>query len=299
MAMGITTLVVLFLLISRLREQGTAARLADADQTPAKAQSPLTVAQLPKPTGPTDEDPDEADLAKDELRGLSDGTLTLGPEEMIPYNRLVSWVKSQSFARLWARGEKNLAYTYLYDDAPRNRGKLVALDVEIRLVHDAKRNDAGVHLYEASATTKRSGNHLYDLIIVDFPTKMPVGAFIRERARFAGYFFKVQGFESGVAQPGRAAEKAPLLIGRLDWKPAAASSQTGDWQEWNWGAAALAFLVLALSASFVLWKWKRGKAAVRRDILTPPSGGVIPVEAWLDQCAPTPYEGGNQEGNNE
>ena len=75
----------------------------------------------------------------------------------MPYNRLVSWVKNQSFARLWARAKKNLAYTYLYDDAPRHRGNLVALDVEIRLVRNAGKNDAGVPLYEAWATTQRIG----------------------------------------------------------------------------------------------------------------------------------------------
>jgi len=295
--MGIMTLVVLFLLISRLREEGSTGWLADAGQAPAKPQTSSTAASLPQPTGPTDEDPDEAEAAREELRGLSDGTLGLGSEEMVPYNRLVSWVKNQSFARLWARGEKNLAYTYLYDDAPRQRGKLVALDVEIRLVRNAGKNDAGIPLYEASAITKQSGNHLYELIIVGFPAKMPVGAFIRERAKFAGYFFKLQGFESGVAQPGRPPEKAPLLIGRLEWKPSATPLQADNWQEWSWGAAALAVVVLVLGVVF--WKRKRGKAAVRSDILTPPSGGVIPIDLWLEQCGPPLHEGGGKIEEND
>ena len=164
------TLVVLFLLIARFREEGARVSIPDGAQANAAAQA-SPPAPLPEPTGPTDEDPDEAESAKEELRGLSDGTLTPGSEEMVPYNRLVSWVKNQPFARLWARGEKNLAYTYLYDDAPRRRGKLVALDVEVRLTRDAGKNDAGVPLLEAWATTKESGNYLYDLIVVDFPAK--------------------------------------------------------------------------------------------------------------------------------
>ena len=109
--------------------------ISAADET---AVAGRRIAKLPQPTGPTDEDEEEAEAAKEEFQVLSDGTLTLGPEEMVPYNRLVSWVKSQSFARLWARAKKNLAYTYLYDDPPRRRGDLVALDVEIRLVREAR-----------------------------------------------------------------------------------------------------------------------------------------------------------------
>ena len=291
LAMGVTTLAVLFLLISRLREPGAMGWLADVGQTPAKSDAPSIVVPLPKPTGPTDEDPNEAKLAKDQLRGLSDGTLGLGHEEMVPYNRLVSWVKNQSFARLWARGEKNLAYTYLRDDAPRQRGKLVALDVEIRLVRNAEKNDAGVPLYEAWATTKASGNHLYDLIVVDFPATMPVDIAIRERAKFAGYFLKVLGFESGVAQPGRAPEKAPLLIGRIEWKPTATPSQTDNRQEWLWAAAVLAIVVLVLGARAIFWKGKREKTVGHSNIVTPPSGGVIPVELWLEQCGSDSHEG--------
>ena len=299
MALGITTLLVLFLLMSRLREEGAPARLAVAQHADDKPASAATIAKLPQPTGPTDDDPEEAEDAKGEFQALCDGTLSLGPEEMASYNRLVSWVKSQSFARLWARAKKDLAYTYLYDDAQRHRGALVALDVEIRLVRNAGKNDAGVPLYEAWATTRESGNHLYDLVVVDFPTKMPAGGGIRERARFAGYFLKVQGYESGVAKPGRPPEKAPLLIGRLDWRPTTAPEQAAAWEGWNliWVAAGAALVVLMAAAGFIFWK--AGKATASRNTLTPPAGGVIPVEAWLEQCNAESHEGGDQtdEGN--
>jgi hypothetical protein len=310
MALGITTLVVLFLLISRLRDEGAASRLAAAQPPADESPSPATLAKLPQPTGPTDEDEEEAGEAEEEFHALSDGTLTLGPEEMAPYNRLVSWVKSQSFMRLWVRGKKNLAYTYLYDDAQRHRGALVALDVEIRLVRDAGKNDAGIPLHEAWATTRESGNHLYDLLIVDFPKKMPVGVNIRESARFAGYFLKVQGYESGIAKPGGPPEQAPLLIGRLDWRPPAAATQSDNPVDWFCHrvglrrrdsillAALVVVVVLTAVAIFVFWRWRSWKTVVPRNILTPPPGGVIPVETWLEQCASGSHEGGEKEGEN-
>jgi hypothetical protein len=291
MALGVTTLVVLFLLISRLREDGAAAqRIARpaADEPSAAA----TIAKLPQPTGPTDEDEEEAEVAKGDFQALSDDTLGLNSLEMFSYNRLVSWVKSQTFARLWARAKKNLAYTYLYDDAQGHRGALVALDVEIRLVRDAGKNDAGVPLFEASATTPQSGNHLYELIIVDFPAKMPVNAYIREKARFAGYFLKVQGYQSGIAKPGGPPERAPLLIGRLDWKPTAAPAATVVVQDWMWVVAVLAILLAAWGARFVFWR--REKPTAGRNTLTPPADGVIPVEAWLEQCTTNSRERGER-----
>ena len=283
MALGVTTLVVLFLLIARLRDEGASARLAAARQPADEPASAATIAKLPQPTGPTDEDEEEAEAAKEEFQAISDGTIGVAPEEMFAYNRLVSWIKSQSFARLWARARKNPAYTYLYDDAERQRGRLVGLDVEIHQVRNAGKTETGVQLYEASATTQQSGNHLYELLIVDFPPKMPVDLVIREKARFAGYFLKVHGYEAAAAQPGRPPERAPLLIGRLDWKPTAAPADNGIGRDSIWVAAALALLLLAWAARFVFWK--RRKAIAGRNTLTPPAGGVIPVEAWLDQCA--------------
>ena len=62
---------------------------------------------------------------------------------------------------------------------------------------------------------------MYDLIVLDYPKGMPLGYDIRENARFAGYFLKLQGYEPANARPGQRPEKAPLLIGRLEWTPPA------------------------------------------------------------------------------
>ena len=56
------------------------------------------VPPLPKATGPTDQDTDEAETAREEFQAITDGTLTLGPEEMEAYYRLLSWADSQLFA---------------------------------------------------------------------------------------------------------------------------------------------------------------------------------------------------------
>ena len=189
--------------------------LPPGNQPASEPSSAAAIARLPPPTGPTDEDEEESEAAKEDFQAITDGTIGLDQVEMFAYNRLVSWVKSQSFARLWARARKNPAYTYLYDDAAGRRRALVALDVEIRQACDAGKTETGVQLYEASATTQQSGSHLYELLIVDFPVKMPVGTVIREKARFAGYFLKVHGYKprGGAGQAAGASPAADRPAG--------------------------------------------------------------------------------------
>jgi len=286
---GLVMLAVLYLLFVRFRDADTWRWLAKASGTPVEtATAPPSQKQKPAPplpaaAGPTDEDPDQAETAREEFQALTDGTLALGREEMEPYDRLVVWVKNQSYARLYARAKKGLRYTNLYDGAERHRGELVALNVEIRLASDEGKNRDGVHLHEAWAVTDQSLSRLYDLVVVDFPTGIPLGQFIREKAKFVGYFLKIQGYESGSAKPGQAPEKAPLLIGRLQWEPVAAPP-VDNTPPWGWGLGLLAAVGLLLGLSWASSRWLRRKAAPRSMIADADSGEVIPIEAWLERA---------------
>ena len=104
LASGILMLIMLCLLIVRMRDPDRWRWLV-----PDKAPEPRAAApaqKVPAPTGPTDEDPEQADAAREEFQALTDGGLELGPEEMEAYNRLVFWVHNQSFARLWQRATR-------------------------------------------------------------------------------------------------------------------------------------------------------------------------------------------------
>jgi hypothetical protein len=296
LASGVLMLVVLFMMMVRLREPGALSWLGELNQGDASqmsgqdARDPKAV--VPEATGDTDEDPDQAEMARDEFQAMTDGTTGLGPEEMVPYNRLVFWVKNQPFARLWARGKKNPAYTYLYDRPEDHRGMLASLDVEIRLVRKAGKNEYGVALNEVWATTKQSGDRMYDLIVVGLPAKLPLDKPIREPARFAGYFLKLQGYHPGLSKPDQPPEKAPLLIGRIEWTPAAAAPEADTWQEWIWGGAVLGLVVVILAVRFVLGR--RRPRVPPRGILNAPSDAVIPVEVWLEHAGFGSREDGNK-----
>ena len=98
---------------------------------------------MPKATGPTDEDPDQAETAREEFQAAHRRHTKLAAEEMVAYNRLVFWVKNQSFARLDRRARHGLWYTDLYDQPDKYRGKLVALDLDIRRARTWARTTTG------------------------------------------------------------------------------------------------------------------------------------------------------------
>jgi hypothetical protein len=285
-------LMVLFMLIRRAGDPETWRWLVSVtNDTPAPAGSDQPQAHrqgppppLPAATGPTDEDFDQSEAAKEEFQAVTDGTLQMQPEEMEAYDRMVEWVKNQSFARLYQRAEKGLWYTDLHDSPNKHRGDVIALNMDVRRAKCEGKNRYGVKLYEVWGLTDESRGRLYDMIILDYPRGMPLGYDINEKARFAGYFLKLQGYEAGSAKPGQAPEKAPLLIGRLDWKaPPVAAPTKNTRQEWTWGVVLVVVIGLIVALRFAYYRLARRKAARSRSGQTT-AGSVIPIDVWLERA---------------
>lgn len=234
----------------------------------------------------TDEDSEQLNEALAEFQAVSDGNLKLAKEEMEAYDRLVYWVKNQTFARLWERGRKNPSYSYLYDGAEDRRGQIVSLDVTIRLVRDGEKNRYGVPLHEAWAVTAKSRDRLYDLMVLDLPSEIPQEKFIREKARFAGYFLKLQGYYSAVAKPGQAPEIAPLLIGRIEWEPATPASDVAASADGTYGVllGVIVIVVGLLAALFFLLRRQLGRYSTPpASLLQPTTGSVVSIDEWLER----------------
>ncbi len=147
-------------------------------------------------------------------------------------------------------------------------------------------NEYGVKLYEAWAVTQESRGRLYDLIVLDYPKGMPQGYDIRENARFAGYFLKLQGYEPATARPGQRPEKAPVLIGRLEWmSPSAAPAAEPErslWGDYTIVVGAAAAVVLAGLAVWFVYR-RRGRKAPLPHAATSPSREPVAIDRWLEQ----------------
>jgi hypothetical protein len=254
------------------------------------------------PSGPTDLDPEEQSAAHYQFQAVSDGTLGMGEEEMPAYWRLFKWTKSQSFAEMNRRAAEQLGrqpnrevvFDQFVRQSDEQRGKLFHLDLNVNQIfsYPAPRNSAGIKtVYEIRGYTEQSGVWLYFVLTPELPPGMPTGIHVHERAAFAGYFMKVQGYHPAVAGPKDKPLSAPLFIGRLAWKPAAQPVQTTADLTWLWWLGGVA--VLFGAARLGLWVYgrsrperpavvSRGKAAELRGWLADVAGESIDANVLDD-----------------
>jgi hypothetical protein len=280
---AVLMLVVLYLLITQARNVDAWRWLAPEEPKVAQGSSQEPPKKLPDATGPTDEDSDQEEEAKNEFQAITDGSLTLGPEEMEPYDRLVFWVKNQSYARLRQRARSNLLFTHLHDEPDKYRGQVVSMELTVRRILDAGKNRDGIQLYEVWGVSAESRDRLYVAIVVDLPKGMPIGASVHEKSRFVGYFFKLQGYHASGAKLGAVPEKTPLLIGRLQWEPVAVPKVNNTWDS-TVGLSLLVIFGLVLGLGMIYSKWYKRKPDPRAWIPTAAPGEVIPIEKWLEEA---------------
>jgi len=291
-------LAVVFLLMTRLRDPDTVRAInallkpgpeaRDAPQ-PAPAQAPPAEAAEPEPAGPTDEDPEQIEEIRNEFQVVTDGTEAIQREEMIPYNRIVQWVYSQTASRMRQRARTDPEFNDFMQSPDKHRGELVELVLNARLVRrSAGPPDYPLPLYEVWGPSPQSGSWLYAAIAVNLPEGMPVGRYVNERVRFVGYFFKLQGYQPEHAKPNDRPLVAPLLIGRMIWiKPQHDPAQAPDWfGQWAQGVAGWLLwggLLAAVAVTVaVAWVVGRGRRPRLREIAATAGPPPILPELWLD-----------------
>ena len=302
----LTFMALLAMLMVRLREPGMWTWLAeDAPQqqgqpqvpppgSPAEEEKPAASAPAPAvATGPTDEDPEEADAAREEYQAIADGSLGIQPEEMISYKRVLRWVGNQPYEVLRKRARTDLVFTQFYQQPEEHRGQVVALDLNIRRILTWKLGDQT--LYEVWGFTTESKVWLYVAIVPELPEGMAVGPDVYERGVVSGYFYKLQGYHAASSKPNAAPLRAPLVIGRL--KGRAVARPVSESVNWTWGYVLLgvfgAAVLLGCVRLFVGGRRKPGQASGSV------SGGErspAAVQDWLERFGPV--ELGAGPGNN-
>jgi hypothetical protein len=271
---------VLFLLIDRARDPSTWRWLTrDADRASVDTALPEGARSVAAPdtpsNGPTDEDPEERDAAREEFEAVTDKG-PLAKEEMPAYWRLLEWEQHQSLAQLRRRATREVSFRELWQQPEKWRGRLI----EIPVVHlkqtaeldDLAENRLGLKkIYEAWGWNSESQPYCYWLVCPQLPPGMPSGANTYEEATFVGYFLKLLPYEDHEGKT----PAVPLLIGRLIWHPSLASVPSpGEW-DWRWFVAA--GLALAFVARWLL--------AGRRSGRAPPAGrSEHDVNAWLEDA---------------
>jgi hypothetical protein len=264
LASMIAMLAVLALLISRAADPNTWTWLTGESPKGAKeiiGPSPVVSQETGVPTGPTDLDSEEREAADEQFLAITDGTTELSREEMPAYWRLFKWVEHQSLVDLQQRAKVDAVLNGFMQRPEEQRGKLFRLDLNVRrvLAYDAPANSAGIEkVYEIWGWTTESKAWLYCVLTAHLPAGMPEGPDVHERATFAGYFLKVQGYQAAGAAPGDKPLAAPLLVGRVAWQPAASAARSNESGSWLWWFAGIACAYGVVRMG--IWLWVRTRS---------------------------------------
>lgn len=223
-----------------------AEKKADSGATSAEPSQQAAEENVP---GPTDLDQEQREAAIEEFQAVSDRTTELQPEEMPIYWRMFEWSKNQSFAEMNRRAKGRVVLNDFMQSPEVWRGELVSLDLNVRqvLAYDAPENPAGVKkVYEIRGWTTESKAWLYFVVTAWIPPEMPVGADVYENVRVTGYFLKLQGYHAAGAGPEDKPLVAPLLVGRIDWRPSPLATKQEFDYSWLWWVGGLGILYIGV-----------------------------------------------------
>jgi hypothetical protein len=222
---------------------------------------------------PTDLDKAEWERSASLFEAVSDKT-ALAPEEMPAYWRLMKWARGQMFSELERRAARDVAYTRLFEQPEKYRGRLLRLRLHILRIldWDAHENSAGVkHVYEAWGWTDQS-NALYVCVFSELPAEMKLGEKQHEEGVFVGYFLKDLGYQA--FNRNRA---APLLVGRMQRVASAAPAPLVAQSDWNWlWIVAVVFVAIAFSVT-----WLRLRRRPRATVAAPSPTDEAEMEDWF------------------
>ena len=178
------------------------------------------------------------------------------------------------------RAGRDVAFNKFYQSPDKYRGQLFGFDLTANLIRDLDEKYNGVELYDIWGSTEESGTWLYNGVVLGLPKGMPIGRNIYEKVTFAGYFFKLQGYQPAGAKANAKSLKAPLFVGRLIWHPAVKPQARRS--DWTWG-----FFLLAGFVIFLIIRWGMLLRGGRRRLFESPrlqaQPGGNPVEDWLEK----------------
>ncbi|MBU6172618.1 MAG: hypothetical protein KGQ60_02380 [Planctomycetes bacterium] len=171
----------------------------------------------------------------DALTLIRDKGIELGKTEMQAYWKLLERVRSRS----WSQLRSNARHANLHEFFQRpaeHRGEIVLQSMVIRRINrysqSSKGGEESKELYEVWGTAEQTRGWFYVAIVPELPHSVNGDQeLLGKRAELVGYFFKLQGFFSGVATSKENPSVAPMVIGRLELtaETSAISSTPSDW----------------------------------------------------------------------
>ncbi len=239
----VLAIVVLWVLYDRFKDPTTWRVLFGLKDAPVAAttEAPINENLVP---GPNDSDDEEVARAREEFQLVADKA-PLKPREMFAYWRLMTWARTEPFAKLRERAQQNVPFTHLWERPHEFRGKPITLRLHVRRVleYDAPENPQGIPVtYEAWGWTDESKSFPYVVVFPERPEGLPVGTDIRGEVVFVGYFLKMMTNNNAL----EANHGAALLVGRVQAVPSAAALAAEPVNLWPLGIVVGGILLIGL-----------------------------------------------------
>ena len=202
------------------------------------------------------------------------------------YSLLLERARGRTPGQIAAVARRDVLISHLWENPKLYRGVPIhLLGSALRVLRYPSKLSPKEWLYEAWIITPETTRAPFVCVFEDAPDGFPIGPNVSERVVFNGYFLKIMRYEAGDTTRG-----APLLVGRLGWRPAEAAAKPGDNSMIRW---TLIILGVMFALSLVRWIFQL------RRFLNPPSRGLATLakpkseeidpaslDAWVKSVAP-------------
>jgi hypothetical protein len=202
------------------------------------------------------------------------------------YSLLLERARGRTADELAAVARRDIMLAHLWQNPELYRGVPVHLlgSAQRILRYQSKLSPTG-WLYEAWIITPETTRLPFVCVFEEPPEGLPIGANVSERVVFNGYFLKIMKYQAGDTSRG-----APVLVGRIGWRPSEPAPKPGENSLLRW---TLIILGLLFFASLARWIFQL------RRFLNPPSSSLLTaakphneeiepakLDAWVRSLAP-------------
>jgi hypothetical protein len=192
------------------------------------------------------------------------------------YSLLLDRARAASADELAVKSRRDILLAHLWETPELYRGVPVhLLGSALRVLRYQSKLTPKGWLYEAWVITPEATRVPYVCVFEDAPQGLPLGANISERVVFNGYFLKVMKYQAGDVSRG-----APVLIGRIGWRPQEASGGAASWPSKLQISLGVLVVLIAISA----FRWIH---QLRALFLRPPRSPLLQSKATLDEIEPS------------
>ncbi len=228
--------------------------------------------EAPEPAFVTSGKPPEIIPDKsDEFETVTDKTV-VGFRDMAAYVKLLDRARATSPAGLKNEARRDVFYSHLWDFPKEFRGVPVHISgTALQSLYYPSESSKSGWIYEIWISEPELRKNPFVCVGEEVPKGFPIGRNLSEQVTFDGYFLKLMRYEAGDVP-----RAAPMLIGRMSWKPHAdnAGDAANRTTYWLVGGLALMFV-------FSLARWG---LALRRSFL--PKKASRPFARPNDEIAP-------------